>query len=158
MAISAVVALGLEFVAYRPLRKRNSPPLIALISAIGASFVLSEAMGLRDKPFKWFGADDNLTEYVGRPREASPFPLNVEIKRLFYIFDYHVSNIDLIVLGSAHRHDDRARPVRAAGPGSVEASAPWRRTPSPPPSWASTATGSSASPSSSAAPWPAPRR
>ena len=57
----------LEFVAYRPLRKRNSPPLIALISAIGASFMLSEAMGLRDKPFKWFGTDDNLTDYVGRP-------------------------------------------------------------------------------------------
>jgi branched-chain amino acid transport system permease protein len=101
MAVSAVVALGLEFVAYRPLRKRNSPPLIALISAIGASFVLSEAMGLRDKPFKWFGADDDLADYVGRPREASPLPLDVPTKRLFYIFDYHVSNIDLIVLGSA---------------------------------------------------------
>jgi branched-chain amino acid transport system permease protein len=101
MAISAVVALGLEFFAYRPLRKRHSPPLIALISAIGASFVLSEAMGLRDKPFKWFGADTNLVEYVGRPREASPFPLKVEVKRLFYVFDYQVSNIDLIVLGSA---------------------------------------------------------
>jgi branched-chain amino acid transport system permease protein len=101
MAVSAAVALGLEFVAYRPLRKRNSPPLIALISAIGASFVLSEAMGLRDKPFKWFGADDNLADYVGRPREASPLPLDVPTVRLFYIFDYHVSNIDLIVLGSA---------------------------------------------------------
>jgi branched-chain amino acid transport system permease protein len=101
MIVSAVVALGLEFVAYRPLRKRHSPPLIALISAIGASFVLSEAMGLRDKPFKWFGADDDLSDYVGRPREASPLPLGIETKRLFYVFDYHVSNIDVIVLGSA---------------------------------------------------------
>ena len=42
--------LGLERFAYRPLRKRNAPALIALISAIGASFVLSELMGLRDKP------------------------------------------------------------------------------------------------------------
>jgi len=101
MAMSALVALVLEFVAYRPLRKRNSPPLIALISAIGASYTLSEAMGLRDKPFKWFGKDQDLVRYVGRPREASPFPLNIEVKRLFYIFDYHVSNIDLIVLGAA---------------------------------------------------------
>jgi branched-chain amino acid transport system permease protein len=101
MGTSAVVALVLEFVAYRPLRKRNSPPLIALISAIGASYVLSEAMGLRDKPFKWFGKDDDLVSYVGRPREASPFPLNIETKRLFTLFDYQVSNKDLIVLGSA---------------------------------------------------------
>jgi branched-chain amino acid transport system permease protein len=101
MLVSALVALGLEHVAYRPLRKRNSPPLIALISAIGASFVLSEAMGLRDKPFKWFGADDDLGEYVGRPREASPLPLDIETVRLFRVFDYEVSNIDVIVLGSA---------------------------------------------------------
>jgi branched-chain amino acid transport system permease protein len=101
MATSAVVALLLEFVAYRPLRKRNSPPLIALISAIGASFTLSEAMGLRDKPFKWFGLNDDLGDYVGRPREASPFPLQVPVVRLFRIFDYQVSNKDLIVLGSA---------------------------------------------------------
>jgi len=101
MATSALVALGLEFVAYRPLRKRNSPPLIALISAIGASYVLSEAMGLRDKPFKWFGKDAELAQYVGRPREASPFPLDIPTKRLFTVFDYQVSNKDLIVLGSA---------------------------------------------------------
>ncbi|KRE52800.1 branched-chain amino acid ABC transporter permease [Phycicoccus sp. Soil748] len=101
MVTSALVALGLEFVAYRPLRKRNSPPLIALISAIGASFVLSEAMGLRDKPFKWFGLDTDLASYVGRPREASPLPLNIDTVRLFRVFDYRVSNIDLIVLGSA---------------------------------------------------------
>jgi branched-chain amino acid transport system permease protein len=101
MATSAVVALLLEFVAYRPLRKRNSPPLIALISAIGASFTLSEAMGLRDKPFTWFGLNDDLGDYVGRPREASPFPLQVPTVRLFRIFDYQVSNKDLIVLGSA---------------------------------------------------------
>ena len=40
MALSAIIALFLERVAYRPLIKRNAPRLIALISAIGASFVL----------------------------------------------------------------------------------------------------------------------
>src|SRR6478736_6078312 len=67
MVTSALVALVLEYVAYRPLRKRNSPPLIALISAIGASFVLSELMGLRDKVAAWFGLDRTLADYVGRP-------------------------------------------------------------------------------------------
>jgi branched-chain amino acid transport system permease protein len=101
MVTSALVALVLEYVAYRPLRKRNSPPLIALISAIGASFVLAEAMGLRDKPFNWLGLSDDYVDYVGRPREASPLPLQIETVRLFKLFDYSVSNIDLIVLGSA---------------------------------------------------------
>jgi branched-chain amino acid transport system permease protein len=101
MLTSALVALVLEYVAYRPLRKRNSPPLIALISAIGASFVLSEAMGLRDKPLSWFGQSNSLQDYLGRPREASPFPLQIDTVRLFPIFDYRVSNKDLIVLGSA---------------------------------------------------------
>jgi branched-chain amino acid transport system permease protein len=101
MLTSALVALVLEYVAYRPLRKRNSPPLIALISAIGASFVLSEAMGLRDKPLSWFGQTNSLQDYLGRPREASPFPLQIETVRLFRIGDYNVSNKDLIVLGSA---------------------------------------------------------
>jgi branched-chain amino acid transport system permease protein len=34
----------LETVAYRPLRRRNSPRLVFLISAIGASFVIAEAV------------------------------------------------------------------------------------------------------------------
>jgi branched-chain amino acid transport system permease protein len=101
MAMSALVALVLERVAYRPLRKRNSPPLIALISAIGASFALSELMGLRDKPASWLGVEDDLSAYVGRPREALPFPLPIDTVRLFNVFGYQVSNKDLIVLGSA---------------------------------------------------------
>ena len=36
-------AVAVERVAYRPLRKRNAPPLAFLITAIGASLVLSEA-------------------------------------------------------------------------------------------------------------------
>ena len=48
MLMSAFIALLLEKFAYRPLIKRNAPPLIALISAIGASFVLAEIIGLRE--------------------------------------------------------------------------------------------------------------
>ena len=100
MAVSALVALLLQHVAYRPLRKRNSPPLIALISAIGASFTLSELMGLRDKPMKWFGLD-GLQDYLGRPRENLPLSLHVDTVRLFPVFNYRVTNIDLMVLASA---------------------------------------------------------
>ena len=39
------MAWGLERVAYRPLRKRNAPKLAFLISAIGASFFLSQFAG-----------------------------------------------------------------------------------------------------------------
>jgi hypothetical protein len=47
MIVSAAIALLLERFAYRPLIKKGAPKLIALISAIGASFALAEAMGLR---------------------------------------------------------------------------------------------------------------
>ena len=100
MVVSGIVALIVEFVAYRPLRKRNSPPLIALISAIGASFTFSEIMGLRDKPMQWFHLD-GLQAYLGRPRENLPLSLHVETTRVFPVFNYEVTNIDLIVLVSA---------------------------------------------------------
>src|SRR5919112_4393199 len=40
-----LIAWVLERVAYRPLRKRNAPKLAFLISAIGASFFLSQFFG-----------------------------------------------------------------------------------------------------------------
>jgi branched-chain amino acid transport system permease protein len=40
MAASGVVAVILERVAYRPLRRRGAPPLVFLITAIGASFTI----------------------------------------------------------------------------------------------------------------------
>ncbi len=46
MLASAGTAFVVERVAYRPLRKRNAPPLVFLISAIGASIAISEALGL----------------------------------------------------------------------------------------------------------------
>ncbi|HEY0169123.1 MAG TPA: branched-chain amino acid ABC transporter permease [Jatrophihabitans sp.] len=43
--LAAVIAWALERVAYRPLRKRGAPKLAFLISAIGASFFLSQLFG-----------------------------------------------------------------------------------------------------------------
>jgi branched-chain amino acid transport system permease protein len=44
--VSGGVAMLVEVGAYRPLRRRNAPPLAFLITAIGASFVLLEFMAL----------------------------------------------------------------------------------------------------------------
>ena len=43
--LAAVIAWALERVAYRPLRRRGAPKLAFLISAIGASFFLSQLFG-----------------------------------------------------------------------------------------------------------------
>ena len=101
MAVSALIALLLERVAYRPLLKRNSPRLLALISAIGASFALAEIMGLRDKITNWFGLRDNLARYVDKPRDATVMPDIIHNKTLFPIFGYNVRMIDVIVIVAA---------------------------------------------------------
>ena len=43
--ISGATALGVEAVAYRPLRKRNAPSLAFLITAIGASLAIQQVVG-----------------------------------------------------------------------------------------------------------------
>jgi len=44
-ALSGATALLVEVTAYRPLRRRNAPPLAFLITAIGASYALAELLG-----------------------------------------------------------------------------------------------------------------
>jgi branched-chain amino acid transport system permease protein len=44
--VSGLAAVIIELVAYRPLRRRNAPPLTFLITAIGASIAISEAVGI----------------------------------------------------------------------------------------------------------------
>ena len=44
--VSGITALGVELIAYRPLRRRNAPPLAFLITAIGASLAISEVVGV----------------------------------------------------------------------------------------------------------------
>lgn len=101
MAMSGLVAVLIERVAYRPLRKRNAPPLIALISAIGASFVLSETMGLREKIAGWFGLDDTLRPYVNNSRNNLPLPSIIQPQGVFSIQGYEVTNVDIFVIVGA---------------------------------------------------------
>ena len=101
MVTSGAIAVGLERFAYRPLRKRNAPALIALISAIGASFVLAELMGLRDKLFAVVGLDRALDAYVGRARNNAGLPEILTPKPVFPLFDYEVTNVDILVVVGA---------------------------------------------------------
>src|SRR5688500_2448165 len=107
MAVSAIIALILERVAYRPLIKKSAPRLVALISAIGASFVLAELMGLRDRVTGWVGLDDNLDEYVSNARinrSMPPIVDNVPISIFGWdvsIGGYALKSVDVIVIVSA---------------------------------------------------------
>lgn len=101
MAVSATVALLLERLAYRPLMRRGAPRLIALISAIGASFMLAESMGLRDKITGLVGLDDDLAPYVSRARDTRGVAIELPRHGLFTIGDYTVTNVDILVIVSA---------------------------------------------------------
>jgi branched-chain amino acid transport system permease protein len=101
MATSALIALLLERFAYRPLIKRNSPRLIALISAIGASFMLAEAMGLRAEIAGWFGLEDNLQRFVARSRDTRSMPADLPRADIVTIGDYTLNSTDLLVIGAA---------------------------------------------------------
>ena len=103
MLVSAAIALLLERLAYRPLINKGAPKLIALISAIGASFALAEAMGLRDRFASWVGLDDNLANYVapGKARDVYSNPVSIQPKGLFDIGGYSVTDVDLVIVSAA---------------------------------------------------------
>ncbi|MEU4481582.1 branched-chain amino acid ABC transporter permease [Micromonospora sp. NPDC023966] len=81
MAASALTAVTVELVAYRPLRRRNAPPLAFLITAIGASFVLSESFGISTNRAP-FGMPDLIPQ-----------------KTVFTLFGAGVTNVQLLILG-----------------------------------------------------------
>jgi branched-chain amino acid transport system permease protein len=83
--VGALVALALERVAYRPLRRRGAPKLAFLISAIGMSFFLSQLAG------KLFNRQKNnfFPEY---------FNAN---KRIFDIGGVHITLLQVIIVVSA---------------------------------------------------------
>jgi branched-chain amino acid transport system permease protein len=103
MVVSALIALLLERAAYRPLINKNAPKLIALISAIGASFALSEAMGLRDRFARWVGLEDNLANYVSpeKARDVYSNPVSIQPHGVFDIGSYSVTDVDLVVVVAA---------------------------------------------------------
>ncbi|MGH2759304.1 MAG: branched-chain amino acid ABC transporter permease [Actinomycetota bacterium] len=80
MLASGAIAVGIERVAYRPLRRRGAPRLAYLISAIGMSFFLSSLV------------------LVWRGREPEGYPSTLTPRRVFEIGNVVVVNKDLIVI------------------------------------------------------------
>ncbi|MBD0322840.1 MAG: branched-chain amino acid ABC transporter permease, partial [Aldersonia sp.] len=91
MATSGAAAVGLERVAYRPLRRRGAKPLIFLITAIGMSFVLQEIMHFVVPKF---------VDGLGGTNAQQPIKL-VDPKVQFEIFGAPVTNITVIIIVSA---------------------------------------------------------
>jgi branched-chain amino acid transport system permease protein len=83
MAASASTAFLLERVAYRPLRRRTTSRLAALISAIGASFFIQEVFALR------YG------------RDIMPFPRIMNKTVLFHIGSGEVRTDKVLVVLAA---------------------------------------------------------
>jgi branched-chain amino acid transport system permease protein len=84
-ASGAGVAYTLERVAYRPLRRRGAPKLAFLISAIGASFLLSQLFG-------------KLFNRLPNNRFPDYFNANAEV---FTIFGARVTVLQLIIVVAA---------------------------------------------------------
>ncbi len=80
MIASGLVAVGIERIAYRPLRRRGAPRLAYLISAIGMSFFLSSLV------------------LVWRGRDPEGYPPTLTPSRVFEIGRVVVINKDIIVI------------------------------------------------------------
>jgi branched-chain amino acid transport system permease protein len=91
MLVSGTAALGLEAIAYRPLRRRNARGLTFLITAIGMSFVLQE--------FVHFILPHILTGYGGNNAQQ-PIIL-VQPKVQFTILGANVTNVAIVVVSAA---------------------------------------------------------
>lgn len=91
MLVSGAAAVGLEVVAYRPLRKRNARGLTFLITAIGMSFVLQEFVHfVLPKILKGFGGSN----------AQQPIIL-VQPKTQFTLFSANISNVTIVIVVAA---------------------------------------------------------
>jgi branched-chain amino acid transport system permease protein len=96
---SGGVALAVERIAYRPLRKKNAPSLVFLITAIGVSTVLMEIFGyVLDRGFSAFAP--GTWNGFGRPfgRVIAGMPTVVENKTVLDLGIFSISNRQLIVI------------------------------------------------------------
>jgi len=94
MLASGFAAVALERVAYRPLRRRRSPRLAFLISAIGASFAISYLFNLMDG--RHFLLDLRLPDLLGAARVS--IPQVMEPVEAFSLFGAPVQSTQVLVL------------------------------------------------------------
>ncbi|WP_280276150.1 branched-chain amino acid ABC transporter permease [Nocardia wallacei] len=91
MLVSGGAAVGLERVAYRPLRRRGAKRLIFLITAIGMSFVLQEFVHY---------VLPKIDPDLGGTNAQQPIIL-VKPTDEFHLFDAAVTNVALVIVVSA---------------------------------------------------------
>jgi branched-chain amino acid transport system permease protein len=91
MLVSGTAAVGLEAVAYRPLRRRHARPLTFLITAIGMSFVIQE--------FVHFILPQILKGYGGN--NAQQPIIMVQPKVQFTVLGADVTNVTLVIVTAA---------------------------------------------------------
>lgn len=91
MLVSGSAAVGLEFVAYRPLRRRNARPLTFLITAIGMSFVLQE--------FVHFILPRIIKGYGGSNAQQPIILVKPTIQ--FTLFGATVTNVTIVIIVAA---------------------------------------------------------
>ena len=110
------LAMLVERVAYRRLVRKRALSYIILISAIGASFVLSETIGIRDRIVSaidglingfvgLFGGHVDLigilAPYTARSRGITTLPMTIKPDTLFSIGNFNFRDTDLTILVAA---------------------------------------------------------
>lgn len=83
MAAAAITALLVERIAYKPLRARNAPRLVFLITAIGVSFVIQYAI------------------FAFHSKNAEPAKIMFKQKAIFDIGGTLITNMHLIIIIAA---------------------------------------------------------
>ncbi|KAA0021065.1 branched-chain amino acid ABC transporter permease [Antrihabitans cavernicola] len=91
MLVSGGAAVGLERVAYRPLRKRGAKPLVFLITAIGMSFVLQEFVHY---------VLPKIKPGLGGTNAQQPIKLVQQVE-VFKIGTASVSNVTIVIIVAA---------------------------------------------------------
>jgi branched-chain amino acid transport system permease protein len=116
IAVSAVMGLVIEHVCLRPLRRRQAPPIAALISTIGLALVIVAAVeqGRQGTLFAWLWVDGSNS--VAFPANTFPDPiwhvgdLTLEASKVVII---PISIALMLVLGYVMRYTQIGRGLRA---------------------------------------------
>lgn len=116
LAASAFMGLVIEYVCLRPLRRRQAPPIAALISTIGLALVIVAAVeqGQAGSFFAWLWVDG--ANSVAFPQGTVPDPtwhvgdLSLEASKVLII---PISIVLMLVLGYVMRFTQVGRGLRA---------------------------------------------
>jgi len=114
--VSGGFALLVERLAYRRLVRKRAPTYIILISAIGASFVLAETMGIRDKIVgvvggfldwiaSWFGGSVDLpgalAPFLQRARGITQLPITIKPQVLIDFGSFQIRDTEITIILAA---------------------------------------------------------